>query len=104
MVPANEAPIHRVHGHARARDIPRSGEHRPALRNRIDLAFGIAYRPERRAIIEVGTEIPPFIPAMLLDSLAHVGRLSLATFSEGQVTTQACHLREPHEHVIQEKA
>src|SRR5437588_12076628 len=104
MVPANEAPIHRVHGHARARGIPRSGEHRPALRNRIDLAFGIAYRPERRAIIEVGTEIPPFIPAMLLDSLAHVSRLSLATFSEGQVTTQACHLREPHEHVIQEKA
>ena len=40
---------------------------------------------------------------MLLDILAHVSRLLLAALSEGQVTTQACNLRELHEHVIQEK-
>ena len=41
---------------------------------------------------------------MLLDILAQLSRFALATFSEGQVTTQACHLRELHEHVIQEKS
>ncbi len=41
---------------------------------------------------------------MLLDILAHVRRFALTTFSEGQVTTQACNLRKLHEHVIQEKS
>src|SRR4029077_8218633 len=103
MVPANEALIQRAHSHAAPRGIPCSGEHRPALRNRIDLAFGITCRTKGRAIVKVGTAIPLSVPAMLLDILADLRRFALATFSERQITTQACNLRELHKHVIQEK-
>ena len=41
MLAANEALIHRFHGHARTLMISRTRKHRPALRNRIDLAFGV---------------------------------------------------------------
>ena len=42
MLAANEALIHRFHGHARTLMISRTRKHRPALRNRINLAFGVS--------------------------------------------------------------
>ena len=41
VLATNQARVHCVHCHARARIISRAGQHRPALRNRIDLTFGI---------------------------------------------------------------
>ena len=67
IVAADQALVHRLHGHARAlRRSPGPGEHRPALRDRIDLALGVARRAERRAVVEVGAAIPLAIPAVLL--------------------------------------
>src|SRR5574341_496718 len=103
MVPANEAFIHRFHRHARALDIARPGEDGPALRNRINLSFGVSRRSQRRAIVEVGAAVPLAIPAILLDILAHVSRLPPATFGEGYVTVPVGNLSEPHEDFIQEK-
>ena len=88
--PANEALIHRIHGHA-GQSTSATGENRPALRNRIDLAFGIARRPKWRAIIKVATAIPLSIPAMLLDILTREPPPS-DNVQRRHVTTQACHL------------
>src|SRR3990170_7371221 len=104
IVPANEPLIHRFHCHARAFGIPGAGENRPALRNGINLAFGITRRTEWRAIIEVSAEVPLTIPAILLDIPAQLSRLSLAAFDKGQVTMQACNLSKPHEHFIKEES
>src|SRR3990170_931118 len=103
MVPSNEALIHCFHCHAQAFGIPGAGENRPALRNRINLAFGITRRTEWRAIIEKSAEVPRTIPAILLDIPAQLSRLPLAAFDKGQVTMQACNFSEPHEHVIKEE-
>src|SRR5918992_1367100 len=104
MVTAHEAFIHRIHSHTGTVDIPATGENRPALRNRVDLAFGITGRPQRRAVVKVGTSIPLAIPAMLRNMLTYVSRFTPATFREGQVTAHAGNLSEPHEHVVQEKS
>ena len=47
MVPPDEARVHRIHGLSRASGIPGPGQDRPALRDGIYLAFGIACGPER---------------------------------------------------------
>ena len=87
-----------------ARVIAGPGEHRPALGNGINLAFVIARRSQRSPIIEVGAAIPAAIPALLLEVLAQVRRLSFAAFDERQVTSPAGHLGELRQHVIEEKA
>ena len=43
-ISAHQARIDCPHRHARALGVTRAGEHGPALRNRIDLAFRIARR------------------------------------------------------------
>src|SRR5664279_431307 len=54
--------IDRLHGAAGARGIARCGENGPALCDRIDAAFRVVNRSERRAIVEVGTAVPRPIP------------------------------------------
>src|SRR4029079_14803508 len=56
--------IHRVHGSARPARVADPGQHRPALRDRVDLAFRIAGRTERRAVVEVGASIPRAVPGI----------------------------------------
>ncbi len=104
MVPANEALIHRVHRHAGSPGIAGPRENRPALRDRIDPALGVARRTERRAVVEVRAAVPLAVPAVLLDLQAHFVRLHPATFGEGHVTGLACDLGEPHEHFIKEES
>ena len=47
--------------------VARAGEHRPALRDRIDLAFRRSRRPQRRAVIEIRATIPAAVPGVALD-------------------------------------
>ena len=39
-----------------------AGDHRPRLRDRVDLALGVLLRPERRAVVEVRAPIPVAVP------------------------------------------
>jgi len=104
LIPAHQMLIHRGHGQARALGIARPGQHRPALRNRIDPAFGVTRRPQRRAVVEVGAAVPCAVPAMLFELLAQPGRLLLTPIGEGQVIAPARDYSELHEHVVEEKA
>ena len=74
-VAAHEARVDGVHRHARiaaASPAPESTDQLCA--KRIDLAFGVAGRAERRAVVEIGAAIPFAVPAVLLDVLAQLGR------------------------------
>ena len=72
MLAANEALIHSFHGHARTLGVSRTGKNGPALRNRIDPAFGVNRRSKRRAVVEVSAAIPLAVPAMLFDIAAQL--------------------------------
>src|SRR5437867_1419218 len=69
ILSAHESPIHRLHSHARALLIAGAGKNRPALRDRINLTFGVTRRPKQRAIVEMSPGVPMAIPAILLDVL-----------------------------------
>ena len=103
VLAAHQAPVHRRHCRARAPGFPGAGQHGPALRNGIDLAFGVARRSQRRAVVEVGATVPVAIPAVALDILAQLCRLFLAARGEGAVAAHARKLGELHQHVIQEE-
>src|SRR5262245_59218642 len=42
--------------------VAKTRDHRPALRNRVDAAFGVLRRSERRAVVEVGAAVPLAVP------------------------------------------
>ena len=54
--------FHRALGALRLR---RLRQHRPRLRQRIDLALLVLRRPERRSIVEIGAPIPVAVPRQL---------------------------------------
>src|SRR5664279_5050995 len=66
---AYEVFVDSLHGLFSARRIGYAREHGPALRDGIDPAFGAGFRPERRAVVEIGTAIPGAIPALLINVL-----------------------------------
>ena len=68
-VAADEALVHRLHGLARRVRIAGTADDRPALRQRIDLAFGVGCGAEWLAVVEIGAAIPLAVPGMLLDVL-----------------------------------
>ncbi len=84
--------------------VARPGQHGPALRDRIDPAFRVAGRTERRAVVEVGAAVPLAIPAVLLDVLAQPTALRRAKLGEGRVAVHTRHLGELPEHFAQEEA
>jgi hypothetical protein len=59
-----------------------AGQHRPALRDRVDLAFGVRGRAQRRAVVEIGAAIPGAVPAVLFDALAQSAPARPATLGE----------------------
>ena len=100
----HEPLVDRLHGRARAPRVARAGEHRPALRDRIDPAFGAARRAERRAVVEVGAAVPLAVPAVLLEALAQPGALALAARGEGGVAARTRERAELPQHFAQEEA
>src|SRR4030042_2158484 len=89
IIPVNKAFIHSFHCHARAFGTPGTGENRPALRNGINLTFGITRRTERRAVIKICAAVPLTIPAILFDIQLQLSSLHPAAFDEGESTTHA---------------
>jgi hypothetical protein len=87
---------------ARAR-IGGAGQHAPALRDRIDLAFLVGVRTERRAVVEIGAAIPLAIPCILLDVGGDAARLFAALGGKGGVMPQLGHFGKALQHFAQEE-
>ena len=104
VLAAHQAFVHCLHGLARAFDIARPGEHRPTLRNRIDLAFDVVRGAKRRAIVKVGAAIPGAVPAVLFEALAQARALGRAEFGEGGVTVPVRQRSELAQHFVEEEA
>src|SRR6188474_2246641 len=62
---AYEPLAYRCHCLPRPLRIAGAGDHRPRLRDRIDLALGVLLRPKRRSIVEIRTAIPVAVPRAL---------------------------------------
>ena len=102
-VATHQSLVQRLHRRARALEAGRTGKYRPALGNRVDLAFVITCRTERRAIVEIGAPIPGAVPAIGLDRLAQ-GLGVLAALRRGVSITPAFgKLCKTPEHVVLEE-
>src|SRR6476620_980615 len=99
----NKALIDGVHGLTRALGIAGAADHRPALRQRIDLAFEVCLRAERFAVVEIGAPIPLAVPRIFLDVFPQLLRLSQATLRETHVLTPARHFSKLPEHIVKKK-
>src|SRR5712671_4950997 len=86
-----------------ARRLARAGQHRPTLRQRINLTFRIGGRAERFAIIEVSAAIPLAIPRMGFNVFTQPFRLFLAVLPERFITTTPGKRGKLLEHIEQEK-
>src|SRR5260370_29371583 len=64
---ADQTLIYRLHGLASAMRIASAADNRPALWQRINLAFQVDMRTERFPVIEISAPIPFAVPALLLD-------------------------------------
>ena len=80
-----------------------AGKNRPALRDRIDLAFFVRGRAERRAVVEVRPAIPLAVPAVLLDISAQSAGFDRVPVGERRVAAPPRQLGELREHVKQEE-
>ena len=67
LIFAHEALHDGLHRGASAHGLAGFGEHRPALRDRVDLALALERRTERAPVIEVCTPVPRPIPGGSLD-------------------------------------
>ena len=83
VLAAHQALVHRLHGQARALGVARPGQHRPALRDRIDPAFAVVRRAQRRAVVEPGAAIPVAVPGVAFEVLAQAHALGRADLGEG---------------------
>ena len=77
--------IYGLHRLPSALRIAGAADDRPALRQRVDLAFRVDMRTERFAVIEVGAPIPFPIPALVLDICLQLPRLCQATLGKRNV-------------------
>src|SRR3546814_2908209 len=80
-----QARIDSLHRIRRALGAARARQHRPTLRNGIDLAFRVFVRTQRRAVVEVGTPVPLPVPAVLVDIDAQPFRLFAAFRRKGAI-------------------
>src|SRR5688572_10942343 len=103
VLAAHQVTIERLHGGARALRAAGAGQHRPALRDRIDAAFGVAGGAERRAVVEVRAPVPLAVPAVLLDARTQRSRLVEAALGEGHLAAAARERGEALEHVVAEE-
>ncbi len=79
-------------------------QHRPALRDRVDLALGILGGAERRAVVEVRAAPPGAVPAVLLDVAREALALASAAFGERRIAARLRERFELTQYFAQEKA
>src|SRR5207302_9177495 len=65
-VGAHQTPFDRGQGLSRALRVGGTGDHRPGLREGVDLALVVLGRAERGAVVEVGAAVPAAVPGVLL--------------------------------------
>src|SRR5437868_14039093 len=99
----NKVLIDGIHGLTRALPVAGAADYRPALRQRIDLAFEVCLRTERFAVVEIGAPIPLSVPRIFLDVFLQLFRLGQATLRETRVLMPARQLRELPEHIVKKK-
>src|SRR2546430_13724917 len=102
-VATNKALIDGVHSLTRALRVAGAADYRPALRQRIDLAFEVCLRAERFAVVEIGAPIPLAVPRIFLDVFLQLFRLGQATLRETHVLTPARHFSKLPEHIAKKK-
>ena len=88
-IAADQQLIHALHRLARAAWIASAADHRPALRQGIDLTFRIGPGAERFSIVEVGAAIPLAVPGMSLDVLLQLPRLDEAAVGKTGIVVRA---------------
>ena len=103
MVAPYQPGIDCLHGNLRAFGIAGAGQHGPALRNRIDLAFRIAGRAEWCAVVEISAPVPAAIPAVRLDVALQDASLFDAACTECAIALQVGDLRKARQHIEQEE-
>ena len=95
--------VERGHRLACAVGIAGAGKYRPALRDRIDVAFVALRRTQRRAVVEPRAPIPGAVPAVLFEALAQLfGRIH-AMIGERGVGARAGNAGELRQRVEQEE-
>ena len=94
----DEVAMKRFHGGARAFGRRRAGQHRPALRDRVDLAFRTGGRSQRGAVVEPGALVPVAVPRACFDALAQLPGFDFAQVGEGGVGVSARDRRESFQH------
>ena len=92
--------VHRAPGALGRR---RAREHRPALRDRVDPALGVACRAERRAVVEPGTAVPGAVPRGGFDAPGKRLRFALALRGETCVGARPRQRRVALQHRNQEE-
>ena len=78
-------------------------EHRPRLRDRVDLAFITLCRPERPAVIEIGAPIPLAVPGQL-EGASQAAGFSAVALRELRFLSKVGNRRELVQHVMKEPA
>src|SRR5438105_2773344 len=99
----NKVLIDGIHGLTRALRVAAAADDRPALRQRIDLAFEICLRAERFTVVEIGAPILLAVPRIFLDVFLQLLRLGQATLREIRVPTPARNFSKLPEHVVKKK-
>ena len=85
QIAADKAVVDCIQCGSRARWGPGARENRPALREQIDLALWTSSRTQRFAVVKVRTPVPLSVPGVLLDALAELRSLRLASLYESDV-------------------
>src|SRR3546814_12616869 len=99
-----QARIDSLHRIRRALGAARARQHRPTLRNGIDLAFRVFVRTQRRAVVEVGTPVPLPVPAVLVDIDAQPFRLFAAVRRKGAIIAGIGQIGEPPLYLVMAKS
>ncbi len=96
-------PIQRLHRRLRAPGFTGPGQHRPALRNRVDRAFLIDRGSERRAIVKPGAAIPGAVPGVPLEIAPQLPGFQTAAAGEGRIAVKLGKRGERRQHLVQEE-
>ena len=94
----DEAAMQRRHGAACTLGRCRTGQHRPALGDGIDLTFRIRRRAERRAVVKPCALVPVAIPGRCFDTLAQLHAFAFAEIGEGGIRVASRHRCESLQH------
>src|SRR5687768_12029519 len=103
MLPLDQMAVDRIHRLVRALGAARAGQHRPALRNRIDPAFRTGRAAKPRAVGKVRAPIPVAAPALALEAVAQRPCLRVAAMRERGVPVAVGELAEARQHVEQKE-